>query len=267
MIQIAAFTSNRADLIELQMRSFNRNIQEEFTYTIYNNSKVDRPEESPRIIQACKDWGVNVVDVELDASVLAHCNSIEKSCTMLNQFGKWSNPNCAGSYGCVYLWEKFLRHQKGAICLLHGDVFFDQPIVLTDYLKTTPLVFAPATSPGLGGDYMAECLVLMDMAKLPNPETIDWMGSLVNGIPTDGGGQTFFYLKAHPEIVPTHIQRWHKPDDKTVDFHPADYEVLAINDKPIALHYLRASNWNNRSYDYHVKKTAWLRKRLGLEAA
>jgi hypothetical protein len=185
---------------------------------------------------------------------------------MLNNAGRWSNPNCTGSYACVYVWEKYISKEKGPICLIHPDVFFDRPVKLTDYLKITPLRFNAQSSPGLGGIYMADCMVLADMDRLPNPETINWMGSLVNGINTDGGGHTFFYLQEHPEFVPT-IHRRYIEYDPAVDFQPSDYEIFSIENAPVAIHYLRGSNWNNRSFDYHVKKTAWLRKRLGLEAA
>lgn len=264
MINIFAFTGNRADLIELQMKSFQKHIQEDFTYTILNNTSFDHKDQHQPIEDACHRAGVQVFNVERDPELEAVCNAAEKSCTVFNTHGSWSNINCAGCYGCFYTWKHHIMKETGAICLLHPDVFFDRPIKLTDYLQKTPLCFAPQTRPNLGGVHLHDVMVLADMQRLPDPGSINWWGSLVNGIATDIGGQTFFYLKAHPEINPTFIQQWHRPDDPDVDFHPADYEILAIEDKPVGIHYLRASNWNYRSPEYHVKKTEWIKTKLNL---
>ena len=266
MIQIIAFTSNRPDFVELQIKSFRKYLQEEFTFTIANNSKFDRMHEYAGIEDVCRKWRIPTFDVEKDQNLIDRCNAVEKSCAVFNNRGSWSNPNCAGCYACCYVWEKWIMKQTGNICLLHPDVFLDRPIVLSDYLKETPLTFIPQTRQGLGGIHMHDALVLADMNRLPDPEQIFWWGSLVNGIATDIGGQTFFYLKAHPDLKVTHIVPGYCQDDPTLDFHPSEYEEFSVNGKMIALHYFRGSNWNYREESYHQKKTAWLKRRLNLEA-
>jgi hypothetical protein len=108
-------------------------------------------------------------------------------------------------------------------------------------------------------------LVLADMSRVPNPEQIFWWGSLVNGIATDIGGQTFFYLRNHPELKTQYITPGYCQDDPSLDFHPSEYEEFSVNGAVIALHYFRGSNWNHREPSYHIKKTEWLKKRLNLE--
>src|ERR1700733_7427156 len=260
MIHIIAFTSNRSDLIELQMKSFRKYLQEEFTFTIANNSKFDRMHEYAGIEDVCRKWRIPTFDVEKDQNLIDRCNAVEKSCAVFNNRGSWSNPNCAGCYACCYVWEKWIMKQTGNICLLHPDVFLDRPIVLSDYLKETPLTFIPQTRQGLGGIHMHAALVLADMNRLPDPDKIFWWGSLVNGIATDIGGQTFFYLKAHPDLKVTHIVPGYCQDDPTLDFHPSELEEFSVNGKMIALHYFRGSNWNYREESYHQKKTAWLKR-------
>ena len=267
MLKFFAFTSNRVDLIELQIRSFKKYLQEDFTFTIFNNSKFDRPQEHEGIEQMCRKWGITTHDVEKDQELIDRCNRIETKCTVFNNQGSWSNNNCAGLYACCYVWEKFIVKETGPICLLHPDVFLERPVKLTDYLQDSPLCFIPQTRENLGGNHMHDALVLADMSRLPDAKDIFWWGSLVNGISTDIGGQTYFYLKAHPELIPTYIQPHYYEDDPAVDFHPSEYEIFSINDRPIALHYLRASNWNYRSAEYHQRKTAWLKQRLNLAAA
>jgi hypothetical protein len=259
MISIFAFTSNRPDFIELQMRSFKKYLQEDFTYTILNNSKFDRMHEYQAIEDVCRKWQIETHDVEKDLDLIRRCNEVEKSCTVFNADGVWSNGNCAGCYGCYYTWENYIVKEKGNIALLHPDVFLDRPVCFSDYLKETPLCFIPQGRPGLDGIHMHDALVLADMSRLPDPLSINWWGSKVEGIDTDIGGQTYFYLKNHPDLKPTLIQPWFK---KEGDF---EYEVFAINDQPIALHYFRGSDWNRLGSYFHTRKTEWLKKRLNLE--
>jgi hypothetical protein len=264
MITFFAFTSNRPDFIELQVKSFRKYLQEDFQFVLFNNSKFDRMQEYEGIQEMCKRYNVETHDVEKDQDLIDRCNAIEKSCTVFNNHGSWSNNNCAGNYAACYIWEKFILKETGNICLLHPDVFLDRPITLSDYLKETPLCFIPQTREGLGGNHMHDALVLADMSRLPDPNQIIWWGSLVNGIATDIGGQTFFYFKNHPDLKITHITPGYCQDDPTLDFHPSEYEVFSIDGKPIALHYFRGSNWDRKSEQYHIKKTAWLHQRLAL---
>jgi len=137
MINFYAFTSNRADFIGLQMQSFQKYLQEDFKFTIFNNSKFDRLKEYAGIEDMCRKWQILTHDVEKDDDLIARCNAVEKSCTVFNNRGSWSNPNCAGCYACCYIWEKYIAKQTGNICLLHPDVFLDRPVLLSDYIKTT----------------------------------------------------------------------------------------------------------------------------------
>jgi hypothetical protein len=270
MIKIFAFTGGRADLIELQMKSFKKYIQEDFTFTILNNTGFDHKDQRQPIEDECRKWGVEVFDVKRDTEIETRCNAVETLCTVFHTSVSgdvsYSNVNCAGCYGCCYTWEKHIVKEAGPICLLHPDVFFTHPVKLTDYLQKSPLWFSAQSRPNLGGIYPHDVLVLADIGKLPEPEKIFWWGGRVNGISTDIGGQSFFYLKQHPEVSPMFVQEWHRGDDPDVDFHPADYEILAIENKIVALHYFRASNWNHQSAEYHEKKTAWIKSKLNLDS-
>jgi len=265
MIDIFEFTSNRPDFIELQFLSFKKNLKEDFCMTVFNNSKFDRMPEYQGIQDVCQKYGIETHDVEKDDDLIARCNALETSCRVFNSQGAYSNPNCAGCYAACYVWEKHIVKERGNICLLHPDVFLDQLVTLSDYLKDTPLCFMPQTRPNLGGIHMHDAMVLADMSRLPDPGSINWWGSRVNGVLTDIGGQTFFYLKVHSDLNSTLIQQRFTEDDPTTDFHPSEYETFSISEKPIALHYLRGSNWNYRSQAYHIAKTEWLKKRLNLE--
>src|SRR4029077_1800507 len=265
MIHFYAFTAHRPDFIGLQVQCLRKYLQEDFTYTIFNNCLYDCQQNYAPIKAECEKWGVRMLEIRKDDELTARCNATEKSCAVFNRAGSWSNNNCAGNYAACYAWEKYIVSDGGNICLMHPDVFFNVPIRLSDYLKESPLAFIPQGRAGLDGAYMHDALVLADMWRLPDPTKIFWWGSLVNGIATDIGGQTYFYLKSHPDLKVTHVQPWYHEDDPSVDFHPAEYEIFAIDNKPIALHYFRGSTCPHRQPDFHRLKTEWLKKQLHLE--
>ena len=54
--------------------------------------------------------------------------------------------------------------------------------------------------------YLFPGLVFMDMRSMPNKETIDWHWQYINGIGTDTGGRTHYYLKNNPTLRLKHIK-------------------------------------------------------------
>lgn len=267
MLKIYAFTAHRPEFIELQLKCFQKHLREDFEFTIFNNSNLDRmrPNYAP-INDACRKLGLPVIDIQKDTDLIARCQAAESSCPVFNIHGDYPNSNCAGNYAACYAWEKVISKETGPILLLHPDVFMIQPAKLTDYLKDYVIGFVGQSRPGLGGMYIHDVCVLADMSRLPEPGGINWWGGIVNGCDTDIGGQTYHYLKKYPEIKFFGIRPEFVADDPQLDFHPSEYEVLRFVPDEVApfLHYFRGSNWNLREAEYHIKKEKWLRNILGV---
>lgn len=271
VLKIYAFTAHRPEFIDLQLKCFQKHLQEEFVFTIFNNSNLDcmRVNYNP-INEACKKSGVQVIDIQKDVDLIARCQSVEKSCPVFDtqgeNIGNYPNSNCAGCYAACYAWERVISKETSPILLLHPDVFMVQPSKLTDYLKDYTMGFVSQSRPGLGGNYMHDVCVLADMSKVPEPSAINWWGGRINGCPVDIGGQTFHYFKKHPEIKFFGIRPEFVADDPALDFHPSEYEILRFvpDEKAIFLHYFRGSNWDLKSPGYHVQKEIWLRNILGV---
>ena len=75
MIRFFAFTSNRPDFIELQVKSFRKYLLEDFEMVILNNSKFDRMHEYQAIEDMARKYDVKTVDVEKDQELIDRCNA------------------------------------------------------------------------------------------------------------------------------------------------------------------------------------------------
>lgn len=263
MIHLFVTSCGRPELIELQMQAFQKNLQEVFKFTVFNNSMWDKPQEYNGINEMCRKLHIQVIDIQKDPALIVECEQIEKI-KIFNTQGNYTIVNLAAQYSDNWAWRNVISKETGAIGLFHADVFMVRPATLTDYLKNNDLVYVPQSRPGIGGDYMHDSLVLANIQNLPDVQTINWCGGLINGIPVDGGGQTYHYLKAHPDIKKFQIGYHYVQDDLDLDFHPSDFEWYPFDGYEAFLHYRTGMDWNHRGLQYHEAKTKWLMKQLDL---
>lgn len=254
MLNIYTFAAVRPDFIPLQVRSFQKNILGDFRLTVFNNAVFADKSESLRngINEECNKLGVTMIDIERDKEVVDECERIEDLCPMFRD-GGYSNPNVACAYPLVWAWKKIISKASGPICLLHSDVFLISSIDFDALLRDYDLIYLPQFRAG-AGTYMWEVLAVMDLSKLPSPESMNWYCGKVNGIPVDVGGQTCHYLQAHPDLRQLVFSG-------PVSYH-MDSELFMLEGKTIALHYRSGSNWNHKPAEFHQEKTEWLKRML-----
>jgi hypothetical protein len=259
MIKIFAFGSNRSDFIGLQMRSFQRHLQEEFELTVFNNAQFDTTggADYSGLHKAAQEAGARMIDIVKTPGLVKRCQDIELSCSIFNHAGLYSNANVAHAYALCWAWENVISRELGPIAILDSDVFLIQPLKLTDALNPHVMRNVPDGKPHEDGRtfrYMWPTFCLADMFRLPNPETLNWWCGRIEGVPVDVGGQTYHYFQAHPNLDVAPIGRKH--------FQAEDYDEFYLDGKTI-LHYRSGSNWNHQSREYHRKKTEWLKGRIG----
>jgi|ERR1700693_325514 len=264
MIKIFTFTFNKIDFIELQYRALQKNLKDEFVFTVFNNSTFGQERASgnyEKINAECHRLGIPVIDIQMDKKMAEDCQIMETAVTIFNRGGSYTCANVAHAYAFYWAWKSVISKEKDPILILDFDMFLVAPIKLTDYLQNYQMCFVPQGI-GLTVDYIHPGFVLFDMSKLPDPESMNWWCGRVEGVPVDVGGHTSLYLAAHPELKTLKLAFQHVQDDPETDFHPSDYAFLLIEGQPVFLHYYRGSNWNQQPSDYHIKKTEWLKKRL-----
>lgn len=264
MIKIYTFTSNREDLISLQMQSFRQHLKEDFEFIVFNNAKLSGHSSYDGINKESRAQGATVIDIPRIQELVDRCQQLEFACSIFNPSGVYSIANVAHAYALCWAWENIISKERGPIAIVDSDVFLLHPLKLTDALYPHQLAGLHDGKPhpdGTARMYMWPQLVLADMARLPEPETMNWWCGRVDGVPVDVGGQTYHYLQAHPNLDFFNFPRRHFPDCESCDFHPACYDEFYLNGATV-LHYRSGSNWNYMSSDYHQKKTAWVKRRI-----
>jgi hypothetical protein len=264
MIKIYTVAENRPDFIDLQMRMLKKNLQEGFEFIVFNNAALAVNGPWYREINTTSaQCGAKVIDVTRDTELEAKYQVLEPTGPIFTRTGLYASPNVGCAYPFCWAWDKVVSKEKGSIFWSHSDVFLTRPIALSELLTRHPLWFIQQ---GRGEHirYMWEAAVLADLSQLPEPATMNWWCGKVDGVPVDVGGQTHFYLRAHPEIAVGTFGTRLFDDDTTVSFSPPSYERFYVGQEPTFLHYRSGSNWNGRSNEYHTKKTEWLHRQLGV---
>jgi hypothetical protein len=268
VLKIFTISHTRPDFIDIQMRSFQKYLDESFEFVVLNNAAFNARAYDSRnyeeINRQCALSGATVIDVIRDPVVERRCQDQETTCSIFDSRGRYPNPNVACSYPICWAWEKHISKVVGPVVLLHSDVFLTHSIRLTDTLQEHDICYIPQYRAG-AAEYMWDAFFLADLSRLPQPETLDWWGGKINGVAVDVGGQTSRYLAAHQYLRPLRIHTPFIPDDPDTNFHPTNYEQLFFNERLFGIHYRSGSNWNNFSAVYHEKKTKWLLEKLNLK--
>lgn len=261
MLKIFTFAHKRPDFIELQCKSFDKYLQEPHEFVVFNNAVFDKSQALRIYIDAtCVLHGIESIPVERDKYLTDKYQSFEPE-RIFNSIGEYYNANIACAYPLCWAWEKIISKEKGPILILDSDMFLLHPIMFTDLLQRYDIGYLSQSLHG-SPEYMWNGIFLADMGRLDSPETINWWCGLIKGtIPVDVGGQTFRYLETHQELRRLRIiEECIESDLELLDLH---IQMLRLEDRRV-LHYRAGSNWNCKSEEYHIRKTAWIKKKIGL---
>jgi hypothetical protein len=270
--------------------SFKKHLKEDFTITVCNSESMARdPRKCKEVNEVCRSLGIEVVNAERDRDIeeYRNCNFTYGSPEPFFTDGRFHTPGNAGNYLMQWSWEKIASKADGLICYCHSDVFLIEPIKFSDYLKDYQIA---SVMPGKSANdrhpeikYLWEPLLLADIPKLLNPETMVWWPSRVEDEWLDTGGRTYYYLKAHPEVKVLELGQSSgingdvlDDDDlnSDADFHPTRYRFIHFPDKRV-FHYLSGTRWctdsehgwnwgKDKADEYHRRKLNWTKKLIGL---
>lgn len=235
-----------------------------------------------RMSEQCQRSGVKLIAADYDAEVEEHCRKIQLKNVNAPHLARFdANHRFLGNYGfipavCSYTtewtWRKLIcGKETGPVWLTHGDGFLQQPIKFTDYLQRYPIcsVVFPVEQNGKRVEPFFNTCFLADMAQLPDPFSLHWWGFYPDEVNTGDYGETWLYRKAHPEVKTLALGWGGVEEDGTDGFRtvagaPPLAELASFEDNVAFLHYRGACNWYHESEEYHAKKTAWLRNRIGI---
>jgi hypothetical protein len=266
MINLYTVAHKRPDFLEMQLSSFRKNIIGDFNFIVFNNALFDKNKDHYYAIHKfCKENNIQCIDVQKDDNLVAKIHSYDGE-NVFNGFNEYSNPCIACAYPLCWMWEKFLVEANDKICIIDSDMFFVDKKNIDCILDEFDIVYMPQDKGNQSGDvvhYMWNGLCFMNLAKLPDKQSLSWWCGYCEKVPVDVGGRTHFYLKQYKDKLKTKLLKiYYYGDDPECNFSPSNYEYLGIDDEKLILHYRGGSNWDYKSEDYHTKKTLWLKSKL-----
>jgi hypothetical protein len=254
-VLIMTYSFNRPDFIEIQDKTFKKFLKDDYTFVVFNDAKEEKI--SNQIIETCNKLSLPCVRIpqwihnapylerwpgeDYNHPTVRCCNVVQFS---LNTLG----------FG-----------HDGIVMIIDSDMFLVKEFSVQEFLDDFDIAGVPQAREHI--EYIWIGLALLNMQTLPDKKTINFNCGKVDGIPVDAGGQTYHYLKNHPEVMRKLVDNQFYPSDfivseathENVKFlfsHDCtNFEFLLKNS---FFHYRGGSNWNNQSPEYHEKKTAVL---------
>lgn len=264
MIKIYSFYNKRSDFLDLQISSFQKHLRDQYEFIVFNNSSFDPNRvEYNKIKQACQKNNIQCIDIEKDKDLIQHLQHYNNE-IIINGAG-YTNGNIAHAYGLCFAWKHIISKTNDLVCVIDNDMFFVGNENITALLNKYDLVYMEQSKGSANKPitYMWPNIILANLDKLPEKETINWWCGQCEGVSVDVGGHSYYYLEKHKNNLKiSTIKQYHYSYDPECNFEPANYEYLSLDGNKSILHYRGGSNWDGQSQDYHNKKTQWLKNKL-----
>lgn len=207
-IVIASSHCTRTDLIEMQYKSLKKFIIGEFDYYIFNDARsvnditnFNNPNIKNDIEKKCLDLGVFCINVP---------QNIHKNRTLI--FPNTKEPNtenavtrCADT--TQYMYEYFYNKDVYLI-IIDADMFLIDFVNVQDYLQYD-ICFVPQSRSN-EIIYAWNGLLFINCEKLKIYEKLTFDCGVIDKIPVDVGGYTYFWFRKYENKIKTkHIDNWH----------------------------------------------------------
>ena len=256
---------NRIDYIYFQLQSLKKFLKEPFDYICINDGKGQNRID---IENACKH--LNITCANVPDEIRQNRRLVFPNTQQL----KARNPSTRHTVALQYAYNK-IAHIKDYVMILDSDLFLTASFSIEEYLKDHDLGYVEQTRKNI--KYMWPGLVMLNNKNLPNPHEICFDCGKVNGINTDTGGWSHFYLQKYPDIKKRNIE-WTGPgnsinyliENKIPNNDLLEYlkEKVKINNKhnyrkddpdnphseigaTVFLHFRIGSNWEGNSLNFH----------------
>jgi hypothetical protein len=195
MITLITHSDKRPDFIELQYKSIQKHLKNNFEYIVLNND-ITKGQNYNNIHEICNRLSIKCVDVELDESLQTTNGSLNYS----------NNQYTTGNNACVYslFWtfKNFVKNQE-IVIVIDSDMFFIHDINIEELMVDRDIIFTPhyRTSNNTTVDYIWPGFVCLNLKKSPHLKDLNWNhglgGGVINGVVTDVGGFTYYNIIEH----------------------------------------------------------------------
>jgi hypothetical protein len=271
---IFTYAFNRPDFIEIQKKTFDRFLTEEYEFVVFNDAK----------------------DIDLEKAIIQTCNRLNIKCIRIPQkihdlpyLQRWpgedfNHPGVRPANAIQYSLNEYGFNHNDYLLIIDSDCFLVKALDVRKYMQNCHLAGVPQ-SRGSNIEYLWNGLVFMDCASMPNKKTINFNSGKVHDVSVDIGGHIHYYIQQNPNAKVKRIDCIHSSnflcqecnnfqknsckhnraileisnfDPKTINFIQSGISNFEFLLEHAFLHYRGGGNWDNQSDEYHANKTTLL---------
>lgn len=264
-MKIYTFVYNKPEFIRMQYETLKRNVLDPFEYIVFVNCCFGREKRNyDSIHEMCRSLNVKAIDVEYSQDLANWCQAMEPVHRVFSDDGTYGSPNAAHAYAFCWAWNNHISKEKDHVLILDFDMFPTKSIKYSDWLQDYQMVYVPQGRTGLPHEYPWPGFVLMDMATMPEPETMNWWCGFVGIAACDVGGHVALYLDKHRQIKQLKLAFRMVEHNPELDFDPCDYQLLIKDEEVIWVHWYRGSGWQRSDEVRYDKKLKWIKGLLNV---
>lgn len=259
---------NRPDFIEIQHKTFEKFLKDEYEFVVFNDAREADLKSS--IESMCLKLGIRCINIPQAIHSQPYLYRLP-----LENFNA---PSVRNANVVQYALNNLGFSHDGIVAIIDSDMFLVKEFSIVDFLNGYQIAGVPQ---GIG--YLWIGIAFLDMKNLPEKTSINFNCGKINTIPVDAGGYTYFYLKNHPEVsvryfAPTHSSNLSCLECLRIDEnYPCshntallkkigmdDYQIYFIQSglqnveffiQGSFFHYRGGSNWDRRTQAFHENKT------------
>jgi glycosyltransferase involved in cell wall biosynthesis len=272
-ILIITHSYNRPDFIEVQYQTFRKFLMDEYEFVVFNDAPEDTMAQA--IETTCKNLNIQCIRIPQTIHTQPYLPNPSHDNT--------NNPSKRAAHVVQYSLDVLGFDHTDLVVIIDSDMFLIDTLSFREYMADYSLAGIPQYRDNgqFIVDYLWNGLVIFDMPTLPDKKEINFNCGYVEGVRTDTGGETHYYLKNHPHLPIKHIDCNYVTDYScnrcAIKKRPCTHNSPMLKNlllSPAAIwliqkgpdrsefygnrkffHYRSGTNWNNRSRRYHNKKT------------
>jgi hypothetical protein len=288
-IRILTFHYNQADFIEIQYKTLNKFLSDDFELIVFNDAKTEENEKA--IEKVCSQYGIKCVRFKPEWHLTDPLNHYLKSrLEEPSTIGIWgwsastsleeirNNPSVRHSHVIQYALDHYGYDHDDIVVLMDGDNFPIQPVSIRGLLSSNDIVgFNQWADPFAEQRRRGELSVPKNMEmfwvvfiafnprKLPNPRELQFHVDVVSGHPhlpnhtiSDTGAAIYPYLWKHPDLK-LQAYPWQSSYTYRCLAHE-ELDAMNVNDRVIKLcHDLAPANVQFFVFEHfmHFSAVSW----------
>lgn len=262
-ILIMTHSYNQPEFISYQYHTFNKFIEGEFDYIVFNDAPND--ELFAQIENVCQQLHITSIPVP----------QIIHSLPYLFRDSGIGGPSAECAETIQFMLNSVGFKHSGIVMLVDSDMFLIRRLNVESFLQEYDIAAHPQyrTSSKGTASYFLPNLMIFNMEQLQDKAMFNFNLGEVNGVRTDTGGFNHYYIEQHPDLKWLKINVFYPPLNKSktqphpealaeLKAYPALYQLLQTSTYDYEfyadcyfLHFRAGSNWNNIKDVDMAKKT------------